>query len=378
MAKNILFITAPFDGHIAGLLEVIKDLISLGHNVTIYLLDKYEPRLKQSGVKLKLFSYGKINLPPQAPQIALNNFILCQSYDAILSQAIKSEEKYDYLIVDSLLDSYELNKIFKIPILISYHTFQYAEFPPNLKETANYRMKALIPINKKYNINIKDFMSIDNDKAKYKLILTSKLFHVENKLIDDSFYFIGPSIEERPIDTTFNFKKDENKKLIYISLGTVFSLNKDIFKMFIETFKNLKEFQVIMSIGNIINPKDLGELPDNIYIYNYVPQLQILKETDIFITHGGLNSINEGILIKQLPFIIIPQEVDQFVNAKQLEKNEAGIILDKKNLTNEILKDSVYKIIQNEQKYKKGVERIAQSFKEAREERKKIYEKIFI
>ena len=378
MGKNILFIPAPFDGHITGLVEPIKDLISLGHNVTIYLLDKYEPRLKHSGAKLKLFSYGKIVLSPKAPQMAKHILILYQSYDAILNQAIKSEDKYDYLIADSLLDGYELNKIFKIPILISWNTFQYVEICSNLKKTLNRRMRVLTPINKKYNINIRDFMFILCEEAKYKLILTSKLFHVETKLIDDSVYFIGPSIEERPIDTTFNFTKNENQKLIYISLGTVFCVNKDIFKMFIETFKNLKEFQVIISIGKIINPKDLGELPDNIYIYNYVPQLQILKQTDIFITHGGLNSINEGILIKQLPFIIIPQEFDQFENAKQLEKYEAGIVLDKNNLTNEILKDSVYKIIQNEQKYKNGVDKIAQSFKEARKERKQIFEKIFI
>ena len=32
MAKNILIISAPFEGHIAGLNEIIKDLISLGHN----------------------------------------------------------------------------------------------------------------------------------------------------------------------------------------------------------------------------------------------------------------------------------------------------------------------------------------------------------
>ena len=155
MGKNILFIPAPFDGHITGLVEPIKDLISLGHNVTIYLLDKYEPRLKHSGAKLKLFSYGKIELSPKAPQMAKHILILCQSYDAILNQAIKSEDKYDYLIVDSLLDGYELNKIFKIPILISWHTFQYAEICSNLKKTLNRRMRVLTPINKKYNINIR-------------------------------------------------------------------------------------------------------------------------------------------------------------------------------------------------------------------------------
>ena len=75
--------------------------------------------------------------------------------------------------------------------------------------------------------------------------------------------------------------------------------------------------------------KDLGELPENIFIYSHVPQLQVLKECDIFITHGGINSINEGILLKKLPLIVVPQEMDQIDNVKQIEKFEAGIYLDK-------------------------------------------------
>ena len=71
-----------------------------------------------------------------------------------------------------------------------------------------------------------------------------------------------------------------------------------------------------MSIGKNINIKDLGDIPVNFNIYNHVPQLQVLKETDIFITHGGLNSINEGIILQNLPFIIIPIFFDQFGNDK--------------------------------------------------------------
>ena len=40
-------------------------------------------------------------------------------------------------------------------------------------------------------------------------------------MTDNSFYFLDPSVENREIDNTVNFKKDENKKLIYISLGTI-------------------------------------------------------------------------------------------------------------------------------------------------------------
>ncbi len=377
MAKNILIISAPFEGHIAGLNEIIKDLISLGHNITCYLLDKFLPRLEKSGAKIKTFKIGKIEIPPGNRPIFINILTIAKTYEEILSQATKLEEKYDYLIVDSILDGYEMNKVFKIPNLISLYTFPIVEVPTT-KKGKEKRMKAFDLINEKYNINIKDVMELVFDKnAKYKFILTSKYFQPEINMLDDSYYFLGPSYEERPIDTSFTFKKDENKKLIYISFGTIFG-EIDLFKKCIETFRNSKEFQIIMSIGINNNIKDLGDIPDNFHIYNHVPQLQVLKETDIFIAHGGLNSINEGIIIKNLPFIIIPLKFDQFGNAKQLEKLGAAIVLKKEELTEEVLKNAVNKILENEESYKTEVKKIAESYKEARAERKKIYEKIFV
>lgn len=46
--------------------------------------------------------------------------------------------------------------------------------------------------------------------------------------------------------------------------------------------------------------------------------------------------------------------------------------MDKNNITPEILKNAVYKFIENEKEYKNGVNKIVESFKEARKDRKKI------
>ena len=81
--------------------------------------------------------------------------------------------------------------------------------------------------------------------------------------------------------------------------------------------------------------------------------------------------------MNHLPLIVIPQEMDQFDNAKQIEKFEAGISIDKDNFSSEILKNAIANILENKEKYKIGVEKIAESFKEAIEGKSKIYETIF-
>ena len=384
--KNILFINGIFDGHFTGTVELVEELVALGHNVTCYILNKFEERLKHTGATVRTFEVvieKSIieNMPKYAPPFALNIFYYRNFIDLVLDYYIKNEEKgkYDYLVLDRFFDGNEMNKIIQASNVIAIYTCFITEEPPSIKNFEQDRKNAYIPVNKKYNLNLREYVKMHyiND-SKYKLMLTSKLLHPPTKKLDDSFYFIGPSIEKRPEDKSFTFKKDQNKKLIYISLGTIFNKNAEFFKKCIEAFKNNEKYQIIMAIGKKLDIKDLGEIPNNFLVYNYAPQPQILALTDLFICHGGINSINEGLLINKTPFIVIPQEADQFLNAKLIEKNEMGIALQNDSITPELLKDTVNNIFNNEQKYKAGNDKIIQSFEEARNQRKSILEKLFV
>ena len=103
-----------------------------------------------------------------------------------------------------------------------------------------------------------------------------------------------------------------------------------------------------MSVGQFINMKQFTDTPKNISVFSYVPQTQLLPDVDIFITHGGINSTQEG-LSAGIPLIVIPQIYDQFDNAKRVEELGAGIALDKnkKEITVDVLKDAVNNIIVN-------------------------------
>lgn len=104
-------------------------------------------------------------------------------------------------------------------------------------------------------------------------------------------------------------------------------------------------------------------------------QTEVLKQTDIFITHGGLNSVQEGLLNK-VSLIVIPIVNDSFENAKMVEELEAGISLNFKNLNVDTLRNAVNTIENNREKYQKGIEKIFNSFQEARNQRKEIIEKL--
>ena len=378
-SKNILFILGIMEGHVTSTIEFVKDLVSLGHNVFCYVLDQFVERYKNTGAKFKVFSIDQKDL--NKDRFSLLESIQIRSLYAILDLAQKDKEKYDYLLVDSLFDGKEMNKIFKASIVISVHTLQHIYYPVEFIKQANEGIsKLMAPLNKKYNLNMKaPFEIIPNPNATYKLMLTSREFQSSKVPVDDSFYFIGPSsIEKRPVDKSFPFKKDLSKKLIYISLGTVFNDNLDFFKKCINAFAFSKEFQLILSVGKFFDLKEFGNPPDNVYIYNFVPQHQILKEADVFISHGGLNSINERIFLSQKPLIVVPQFGDQFNNAAQIELLGAGIALQKEEINENVIKSAVNSIIRDKEKYNKGVLKLLRSFQKARNERKKILKKLLV
>ena len=303
------------------------------------------------------------------------------AYDAIFTLLSKDKTKYDYYIFDSFFDIQEMNKIQKIPIskfVLICTAFIFTD--ENVWDVTPQRKLGLKSADIKYNLNLHDFVDIHYTPNKFKkLILTSKLFHLRSENTDDTCYFMGPYIEKRKIDENFTFKKDKNKKLIFISLGTIFNNEDNFYATCIEAFKDSEEYQVIISIGKFIDIKQYGDIPKNISIFNYVLQTQLLPDVDIFITHGGLNSTQEGLLYG-IPLIIIPQKYDQFDNARRVEQLEAGIFLNisKNKITIDDLKNAVNNIVVNREKYKKGVDKIIESFNEARNNRKNIYEKIFV
>ena len=102
--------------------------------------------------------------------------------------------------------------------------------------------------------------------------------------------------------------------MVYISLGSIIS-NKGFCKECIRAFGG-KEFSVILSTGRV-DPGSLGKIPPNIYAHSFVPQTEVLRHADVFLTHCGMNSVNEA-LSSGVPMVAIPFINDQVTNAARL------------------------------------------------------------
>ena len=91
--------------------------------------------------------------------------------------------------------------------------------------------------------------------------------------------------------------------------------------------EEFKTFQpdVIISCGNSLDQKLLGELPPNVQVYPYVDQLDVLSRADAFITHCGMNSVSES-LYMAAPMVLYPQTSEQNAVARKTKEIGAGVL----------------------------------------------------
>ena len=78
----------------------------------------------------------------------------------------------------------------------------------------------------------------------------------------------------------------------------------------------------------------IKQAPENFIIAPYVPQLEVLEQADVFVTHGGMNSVNEGIHY-QVPLVVIPHDKDQPMVARRLTELDAGYTVQKDEVSAE-------------------------------------------
>uniref|UniRef100_A0A146LV96 UDP-glucuronosyltransferase n=1 Tax=Lygus hesperus TaxID=30085 RepID=A0A146LV96_LYGHE len=152
-----------------------------------------------------------------------------------------------------------------------------------------------------------------------------------------------------------SFMDSAAEGVVYFSLGSSVDMNVmtrgNKMDGFLRAFQALKHRVVLKWMGdnmpNISDPR--------ILIRTWFPQLGILahKNTRVFVTHGGLQSLMETVNYG-VPVVAIPIFGDQFKNVKIAVSRGLGIELAKQNLTETSLRWAIEEVAKNT-KYKEAV-----------------------
>jgi MGT family glycosyltransferase len=389
MAK-IIFINFPGHGHVNPTLPVVAELVRRGYEVIYYNSEEFRSPIERTGVTFRpypepsLTSAGLAHIANNL--VNVTRLILSESKRLLpfLLQELEREQP-DVVVFDSnTLWGMQAAHLLQLPSIASISTF----VQEDVKGLMTWRdvlhlLRRALPAVPDLLRRKRELIGIYGPEAfphkdvfpaigEENIVYTSRASQPETPFINDSFHFVGPSINlATRTDTEFPWEqirqsgRTHGRPLIYISLGTIYHLNAHFYQMLFDAFRD-HPGQFVLSAGTLTNLATLDPIPDNFIVRNTVPQLELLPYVDLFITHGGMNSVNEG-LYYGIPLVVIPQQMEQLLNARQVVAHGAGLILGERppygRTTGQELLQATERLLFDD-RFRQNAQRLSASFQE--------------
>lgn len=377
---KFIFLTVPAYGHLNAMLGVAKGLVDKGHKVIVYNTKEFEAKIRSAGAE---FRTPPVPIEHIDFRLMRNFFkiieISLEMTELLIPPLIKivEEEKPDCILHDSLtawgkivgakthtpavslVPSVGIN----LQVLLASAKYIFPDVVKLIKEPLRTRnfIRAYFALYKKYDLKPPSLFDILSNTEKLNIIFTSGYFQPQGGSFDDRFKFVGPIIYDRFEKEGLDLVRNISKRVIYVSMGTVYNDDIDFYRRIIKTFDgNL--YKVFISTGKYISRAKLGVIPPNVFVKEYWPQLEVLKKASLFISHGGMNSVNESLYFG-VPMILFPQIQEQRINSARVEELGAGIYY-RGNIKSEIVLEKVEEVIENSL-YKSSAREIGKTLKRA-------------
>lgn len=338
--SKIVFFSIPAHGHTNPTIPVVSELISQGHEVWYYSFMAFQEKIEGVGANfipcdefLPPISQEELNRKVGRDFAALIEMVsdTTIALDEKVSQELRDFNP-DCIVSDSLCFWGKLfAKKLGVPYICSTTTFAFNQhtaklMKPGLKEmlrmiTGMPRINKKMKLLKSHGYEVDNFLSIiQNDNDTDTIVYTTKEFQPMAETFSDRFAFVGPSIRQ-----SSEVVKEKGRKVIYVSLGTVLNQNKDFYQNCITAFKD-SDYEIIMSVGEKTDINSLNDITEHFTIKNKVDQIAVLKRADVFITHCGMNSVNES-LYYGVPMVLYPLHSEEGVVAERVAELGAGLKL---------------------------------------------------
>ena len=161
------------------------------------------------------------------------------------------------------------------------------------------------------------------------------------------FYHTGPFHDGvGRTNVEFPWDKLTGEPLVYASMGTVLNGNLDVFQTIVTALAKYDDLQLVLSIGDQVDPQRIVSPPRNAIIVPRAPQLDLLKLASVCITHAGLNTVLES-LAQGVPQVAIPVTFDQPSVAARIAYRQTGVVTSLDKLTPDHLAELLDEVLIN-------------------------------
>ncbi|GHO65437.1 glycosyl transferase [Ktedonobacter sp. SOSP1-52] len=347
------FVNLPLHAHINPTLPIVEELVARGDQVVYYLTEKYRSAIETTGATFHPYQ-SKTEQYAQNP-VANMAMLMVDECLFVMPQLVPSiqAEQPDCIVYDPMcLSGRFIAQILDVPAVISRPTFVAHEQGRRFYASkgadngaAQAFQQSIKQLCMHYSLPPFNIMDIFSHKEDLNLVYIPRSFQIDGASMGPEYLFVGPCIGARCESSAFPFEQLNQQPLIYCTLGTVYNNSPEFFRKCFAAFADVP-VQVIIATGRPVEQLDLGPCPKNIIVRSYVPQSEVLQQTDVFVGHGSMTTIMEAIS-SGVPMVVMPQATSQEPSARRVSELGLGILLDKESVTAESLRDAALHILQN-------------------------------
>ncbi|MEU1056483.1 macrolide family glycosyltransferase [Streptomyces sp. NPDC005876] len=332
---HLAFLTPNAYGHVTPALPLVRELVRRGHRVSFAVGPDLEHLVRQTGAEPVVLP-TELQNPPMFEHFTtedLTEVLRIATAERRTSMPVLMEyyrgDEPDVVCTDQLdyhgqllAEALSLPYAYLVPTMATNEDSSLTdllmsepldlEYPPLLRAQQECRdFFAEYGVHKELNAA---------EPARLNLVFVPEEFQTGADTFDDTFHFIGPGIGDRSQEGEY-LPKVPGAPLLYIALGTIWNDRPEFFHHCMDAFADT-DWQVVMAVGGKV---DLGGRvpPPNFDIHRHLPQLAVLRQADVFLTHNGMGS-TMGAVYCGVPMVSAAQVPEQMANARRVEELGLG------------------------------------------------------
>lgn len=359
---HIAFFVIPDAGHVNPTLGVVCELVARGHRVSYAITGEFAERVVAAGARhvdytttmMSYFGAGPA-APAGAERFSTADIVhvhrgRLEETVAILpglATAFAGDTPDVVVYSPACWTGRLLAGRWQVPAIRSVSTFAanaqwslghgYAAFDsarPEVAALCGAVQRLLVRV--KANLGLEEFFADDAGPA---IVYIPRAFQYAGDSFSEDTHFVGPCVDRRVRPAHSWAPPDDGRPVLLVSLGTIFNDRLEFFRTCVEAFAGLP-WNVILAVGDRVDPSGLGDLPPNVRAHRMIPQLEVLGAASVFVTHAGMRSVMES-LHCGVPMVTIPQMPEQRANADRVVELGLGVRLDSEGLDPRTLRAAV-------------------------------------
>ena len=349
---RILMVNLPFAGHTNPTLPLTRALVQAGHEVTYINAECMRSRIEPTGAAFVPYR--------DFPDVPTEDEKKKRSFRALWDTALAWKGQCDLLIYEMFFyPGFTLAQRLGVPCVRqwsqpAWSVGSWLSKPFRFRMAAHLLDQQILSAEERQRMGQSE-RSLSganlNDCPALDVVYLPEELQDCREDFGENWVFLAPPAEDGG-EEEFLPWETLRRPIVYVSMGSVMS-DRGFCR---EVAKGLggKDMTVILNTGRI-DPASLGKLPENVRAFSFVPQVQLLRHADVFVTHCGMNSVNEA-LSAGVPMVCLPVMSDQPGNAARLTELGVGRRVSPFFLRGSRLFEAVQAVWQDDEMHRRAAE----------------------